>query len=263
MDGEFLPKPPGPMRRDCYPKPSIIGVTKYEALIFLAISGRRANQKMLAFAEDNFVRLQKLLEGKVDQTNMLSLQAFRDMYGINDMMKKDRRALGKAMVILVSDLVNNIATHSYCVKAAANGVPCWRYVMEQFQPAQTRLFNPLFPVFGATHCTDLIYLFEFNFFQQIWIPRAADRKVMYMFQTYFTNFIKYGDPNISSSDEKGGFDQNLIKWDPVSTENASRQMFFRGEPFVGDNPDAKKLDRLLGMLGYFSENLGYDITNIQ
>ncbi|CAD5235227.1 unnamed protein product [Bursaphelenchus xylophilus] len=256
MDGEFLPKPPGPLRREAPPMPTIIGVTKYESLIFLFLAKQRVNQKTLRYCEETFESMAKALKGKMDDSDIMTLQTFRDMYGINDMMKKDKKALGLAIVKISSDVVNNAATHSYCIKAASSSAPCWRYVLEQFQPAQTRIFNPFFPFNGATHCTDLIYLFDFNFFQNFWIKTPADRKMQHIFPTYFTNFVKYGDPNICTSD-KSSNTTDLVYWEPITAEKPERQMFLRAEPFMGDNPDRKRLDRLCVMWNYFCENLGY------
>lgn len=56
------------------------------------------SQKLLAKFEGKLLEICKSLEGKIDDHNLLKEGTFRDLYGINDITLKNKKALGRALV---------------------------------------------------------------------------------------------------------------------------------------------------------------------
>lgn len=104
---------------------------------------------------------------------------------------------------------------------------------------------------GATHGTELAYLFDVNILFQPWMKTKNDRIVTEQICWYFTNFIKFGNPN--------GYEKcvDRLHWEPITTDNPHRQFVFRTEPVVRDDPDRQRLERLAPTFNYFTETMDF------
>jgi para-nitrobenzyl esterase len=80
---------------------------------------------------------------------------------------------------------------------------------------------------GASHFAELWYVFD-HLDQEHWNWSAQDRKVAELMASYWTNFVKTGDPN----------GQGLLRWPTFDTGNALH--FFSGG-YVGEVPGTDKL----------------------
>lgn len=96
---------------------------------------------------------------------------------------------------MTSDMVNNMALENYCRKEEKNGSIIYRYIFEHFNPKASIALNPMFPFCGATHCTELIYLFNVNIFVVPFRRNRNDYKVIELTTKLWTNFAKFGNPN--------------------------------------------------------------------
>lgn len=81
----------------------------------------------------------------------MTLEAYKNMYGINDMMLKDRSKARRTMVQMISDFASNAALHNHCLKSLERKGKCYRYVFEHYNRMITSYLNMYFPYVAATH----------------------------------------------------------------------------------------------------------------
>lgn len=78
------------------------------------------------------------------------------------------------------------------------------------------------------------------------LKTKADKRVMHITTTLWTNFAKYGNPNSTEFD---------FEWDPVSQENPSRYLVIDEKCELKEKPDVCHLDKLLPVLDAFYATL--------
>jgi len=123
----------------------------------------------------------------------------------------------------MSDLINNLALENYCREMTRHGSTVYRYSFEHFNPATSRPLNFLLPFVASTHCTELAYVFDVNFFVAPWRRTKRDREVASLTTRLWTDFAKSGDPN-GTSGEMAGTD----RWEPVEEQRLRKHLAIRG-----------------------------------
>jgi carboxylesterase type B len=176
------------------------------------------------------------------------LPAFRDLYGITDLMRKDRKQVAYTCVTIMGDIINNVALHNYCSKMTANGSTVYRYVFMHTNPANTGALSMLLPFQGATHTTELMYLFDVNMFITPWRRTKADRQVLNTTTRLWTNFAKYGNPNGDPIMAQREFDFN---WEPVTSNEPERHLLVQNLPVLKERLDNKRIERLGPLFEHF------------
>ncbi|KAI1723263.1 carboxylesterase family domain-containing protein [Ditylenchus destructor] len=268
IDGEILPKSISELRKEAPPIRAMAGVTKHEGLLFLALGFQRTNTKFLTYCEQ---RASELLEkskerGNVNEviqmplTDTITMATFRDLYGLTDLMRKDKKAVQYACVTIMSDLINNLSLQNYCDKMSQyTKSTVYRYIFEHFNPSSSRALNPLLPFIGATHCTELIYIFDINVFVTPWRRNSADRRVLDLTTRMWTNFAKFGDPNGRKCDNNNNEIPNVndknarnmdFCWEPVSEDSLERHLVINEKPRMCENLESKRIERLAPSLEY-------------
>lgn len=94
---------------------------------------------------------------------------------------------------------------------ARKGEDCYLYSFDYCNESYG-LAGLLFPFKAATHCSEIPYLFGRGIIANF-SPNQHDLQMIEIFSTYFTNFVKYGNPN--------GLDGEQT-WKPLHKSNTSR-----------------------------------------
>ncbi|KAI6189827.1 Carboxylic ester hydrolase [Aphelenchoides bicaudatus] len=249
IDGELFPKSIAQLRAEAVPKPSIVGVTMHEGLLFLALGRKSANNKFLRFCE-NKVELLLQSHPSTESSDVLTLAAYRELYGINDDLIKNKKLTQRACVDIMSDLINGVGLHRYCVQSAETGT-CYRYMFDQFNPSITRAFNLLLPFTGATHGCEIPFIFNVNIFTTPFFKTKADRRVSNLMTQTFANFCKYGNPN-GNDPSKPQFNFN---WKPVSKSHPDQHLVFTDNVEFKEEPEKNYHAKLMPVLDDLYETL--------
>uniref|UniRef100_A0A0N4ZQI4 Carboxylic ester hydrolase n=1 Tax=Parastrongyloides trichosuri TaxID=131310 RepID=A0A0N4ZQI4_PARTI len=110
VDGDFIPKTINVLRKEVPPKPCIVGVCKYEGLLFVGLYKWKINEKLKKMIINNLIyffskRNITLKEEEVEELgNLKSIEC----------NKKQRKMFKKRIVSLFGDIVNNVAVKRYC-----------------------------------------------------------------------------------------------------------------------------------------------------
>jgi hypothetical protein len=84
------------------------------------------------------------------------------------------------------------------------------------------------------------------------LKTKADKRVMDVTTRLWTNFVKYGDPNIDlqNPNDKFNFD-----WKPVNKENPAQHLTILTESVFKEKLDVDYVDKLLPVLDAFYSTL--------
>ncbi|KAI6190370.1 hypothetical protein M3Y97_00110500 [Aphelenchoides bicaudatus] len=231
LDGELFPASIKELIDKASIRNEIVGATAHEGLIFLALLGVRVNRRVICeLIESSYKQIQ--FWANVRGTEMpMTIEAFKNIYGINDIMLNDKKKLKRTAVQMISDFVTNMALHAHCVKSLErNGTRCYRYLFEHYNRMITSAFNAYFPFVSSTHGTELPYLFNANIYISPWYKTKADLQVQDIITRMFANFAKSGDPNGDPTTKEFNF-----KWEPVSFEKPEAHLVIRAEPFMRES----------------------------
>ncbi|CEF62043.1 Carboxylesterase, type B domain-containing protein [Strongyloides ratti] len=108
VDGEFLPKPINELRKEVSPKCCIIGVCKYEGLLFMGLYKWKINEKLKNKLINNVIEFFEKSNIKLTNDEALELG------NLKNVSTKNKKAYKKKIVTLFGDIVNNIAMRRYC-----------------------------------------------------------------------------------------------------------------------------------------------------
>ncbi|VDK47467.1 unnamed protein product [Anisakis simplex] len=214
IDGDFLPRPIDELRNEAPLKKCMIGTCKYEGLIFASLSSSQFNlrgiEKLLSLT---------IPEDKFSNWRELRNEAIQLYLGKKGTSSNDKHLMSKAFVNLFSDLFVNNGTYEYAKQMTERGHEVFLYSFEYFNPKSFGILSLRFPFKGATHCTELTYLFG----KSIIFPfklNENDRSITDLMTKLWTNFAKYGNPN--GSEKCDNFTD--FSWEPVNRECADRYL---------------------------------------
>ncbi|KAI6188826.1 Carboxylic ester hydrolase [Aphelenchoides besseyi] len=186
-DGDFFPKPLDELRKEAPPKPTVTGICEFEGLLFTALKPPRGS-----FREE--VRRQIMNEFRKRRIHENAREKLAlDLY-LNGINREDRNSYLAACLCLISEMAIVNGVWEMAQSAAQKEAPVYLYSFDYCNPYGFGLAGFLFPFKGATHCSELPYLFgrgiiaNFN-------PTPTDLQMCDVFSTLFTNFVKYGNPN--------------------------------------------------------------------
>ncbi|KAI6228933.1 Carboxylic ester hydrolase [Aphelenchoides fujianensis] len=253
LDGELLPRPLKQLRTECKPKRTMCGVTKYEGLLFLALARKRADCKLMDFCEGRVAEiLESMTETTPDGKNPLTIAAFRELYGINESLRKSKKATQLAVVNLLGDVINNAALELHVRRNVEAGGTCFRYSFDYCNPTLTAALNLAMPFVGPTHGCELAYVFDINPFVTPTIKKKADKQVLDLMTAMLTNFVKYGDPNGDPAAASSDFD---FRWAPATAANPARFLSVRPQPEMRDEAENTRAVQLLPLLDAVSSKI--------
>uniref|UniRef100_F1L8X1 Esterase n=2 Tax=Ascaris TaxID=6251 RepID=F1L8X1_ASCSU len=239
IDGDLLPAPIRQLREDAHPKPTIIGVTENEGLLFTAI-GRMACDKNEV--ERSIRRLSMRLEGSgIDIYSIVKV-----VYGYDEQKTYSRRDIKKIFVMMIDDVVSNYACATCTSLLVKKHVPVYMFSFEHFNPCSYGVINCLMPFSAPTHATELNYLFDANVFVMPYFKTSDDRRVSNVMTRLWTSFVKYGDPNKSTdpTDEALNF-----VWEAVSEDEEERHLRISKRTGMRTQFKQGRLKMLRGIIG--------------
>uniref|UniRef100_A0A8R1TMV0 Carboxylesterase type B domain-containing protein n=1 Tax=Onchocerca volvulus TaxID=6282 RepID=A0A8R1TMV0_ONCVO len=162
IDGDFLPKSIEELRTEAPIKNCMVGTCKYESLLFAAISSTPLT----------LPGFDKILNAYISPKKYVKYEELR---------KK-----------LSSNLFVTNGTAKYAEKMMALGHKVYLYSFDHFNPKSYGILSFILPFKGATHCTDLNYIFGLNIFLSPFKYNKSDEYVKIVASKLWTNFAKFG-----------------------------------------------------------------------
>ncbi|CAD5231367.1 unnamed protein product [Bursaphelenchus xylophilus] len=220
-DDELLPRPVCELRKETKPKDSISGLCAHEGLLFLLLSRRFPNRKLLELFESNVIKMLERHNHLLPESQKIYPADFKALYGVDEDMKRDKKKVQDACLAMMDDFINNTPVYNYSKNMVDQGGKCYLYLFEHYNPALFHGFNLFMPFTAATHCTELAYLFDVNILLKPWKRSKEDIKVRNLITTMWTNFAKYGNPNSVRFD---------FNWAPATKESLGKHLVIKEKP---------------------------------
>ncbi|WKY14686.1 hypothetical protein Q1695_000315 [Nippostrongylus brasiliensis] len=209
---DFLPKSIDELRKEAPKKNVLIGTCQHEGLLFATLSPSHFNLK----------GIDKLLSVVITPENHANFEDLRrqarDLYTA-DINLDSKEEVARAYVKLYSDIFVNNGTYSYVTKMTALANRVYLYSFEYFNPRSFGILSFRMPFKGATHCTELTYLFGVSLLFRFPFSES-DMRMIDLMTRMWTNFAKYGNPN-------GPYEDSTIfefKWDPATPDNCGSHL---------------------------------------
>lgn len=210
--GDFLPKNIEELRKEAPKKNALIGTCQHEGLLFATLSPSHISLKSV----------DKLLSVIITPENHANFEELRrqarDIY-LSGVDLDNKEEVARAYIKLYSDLFVNNGTYNYVTKMSSSLNRVYLYSFEFYNPRSFGILSFRMPFQGATHYTELTYLFGVSLL--FGFPFSdADNRMIDVMTRMWTNFAKYGNPN-------GPYDDSTVfdfKWDFVTPQDYSRYL---------------------------------------
>uniref|UniRef100_A0A0N4ZS02 COesterase domain-containing protein n=1 Tax=Parastrongyloides trichosuri TaxID=131310 RepID=A0A0N4ZS02_PARTI len=234
VDGEILPKTPYELRAEIEPKPTLMGICKYEGLLFVAFTK----------VKDPHVLYNKLIQGQKRRFKKrgihLEEEDISKILGYDKNEKDKQKCMKKVVKILgflglelpildylisrqnlnrkLEKEILKQSNKSMLIKESHAQAPIYLFRFDHYNPKNFVGIKRFFPFIGATHCTELNYFIGVNHLVVPYFRNSDDIIVTNFFTRSITNFAKYGDPN-----EKQTESTETIIWDPVDLYQKNKE----------------------------------------
>lgn len=219
VDGEILPKEISQLRAEAPPMESIAGVGRQESLLFMALGAIRGNGKDMNKVVHELARRTQLNVPEVEEV-------IRRVYGDLNELHRDRRAMRDAYVTCTSDLFANYGCYQYLQHSQQHNRATYGYRFDYTSRNMWGWLAAMIPYLDGTHSSDIIYLFDCNYFTAPLPMNKTDRAVSKMTSTSFMEFVKSGNPNASDLP---------FNWQPISKDKEMHLLSFSEKPaMIGD-----------------------------
>ncbi|VDM97528.1 unnamed protein product, partial [Onchocerca ochengi] len=186
IDNDLIPCPITELRKQSPTKPSLVGLTEDEGLIFVAIGRLACDMKNIEMAIH-------IVEDKIKGNEIDAQRLINQIYlNRNNGNVNNRRNIQRAFIDMLGDLTSNYGTLLYVDKLVERGETVYMYSLEHCNPACYGLLNFYLPYRAATHGVDLIYLFGTNIFISPFFKTTTDKEITRFLTQSVANFVKYG-----------------------------------------------------------------------
>ncbi|EPB77658.1 Carboxylesterase [Ancylostoma ceylanicum] len=200
---DFLPKGIDELRAEAPRKKCLVGTCQHEGLLFATLSPSHFNIR----------GLDKLLSVVITPENHVNYEDLRrqarELY-LSDVNLANKVEVARAYVKLYSDLFVNNGTYNYVKKMTELGNRVYLYSFEFFNPQSFGILSIRMPFKGATHCTELTYLFGVSIVFGFQFSEADNKMIDLMTR----------NPN-------GPYEDSTVfdfMWEPTTKENFSRYL---------------------------------------
>ncbi|KAF8385714.1 hypothetical protein PRIPAC_74856 [Pristionchus pacificus] len=203
LDGDLFPESIESLRRKATPKPILTGITKDEGLLMMP--GRKSTSEGLE---------ETLLEATRDCRRKEEMKAELISRFVGD-TKPDGPVYMRAQAGMVADTYFVAGVVELCrktVQLQTNSI--YLYVFEHFNPSVLGKLGEAMAFQGPTHGCEIFYLFKKGLFGNPELSET-EKRVMDIYTTACTNFVKYGNPN-GSNDSGSDLPRH---WKPITIEN--------------------------------------------
>ncbi|CAJ0609031.1 unnamed protein product [Cylicocyclus nassatus] len=227
---DFLPKSIDELRAEAPKKRCLIGTCQHEGLLFATLSPGNFNMK-------GFEKLLSIVITPENHANYEDLRRqARELYlhGVN---LDNKVEVAKAYVKLYSDLFVNNGTYNYVDKMTQLGNRVYLYSFEYFNPQSFGILSVRMPFKGATHCTELTYLFGVSIIFGFHFTEA-DHKMIDLMTRMWTNFAKYGNPN-------GPYEDSTMLdflWEPTTKSDCAKYLRISEKCEMRSNYEEKRAE---------------------
>uniref|UniRef100_A0A1I7TFI4 Carboxylic ester hydrolase n=1 Tax=Caenorhabditis tropicalis TaxID=1561998 RepID=A0A1I7TFI4_9PELO len=219
LDGDFFPEPLDKLRHESSKKPTMIGMTEHEGLLF-------------AFTDPNFTTADEILKKRIaseykedvmENSDSFHQKVFEYYTNYNSENNE------KKLVAYTGDSIFNSGVLLAVESLAQHGNSVYFYVFDYCNPEGFGVLNGILPFKVPTHCTELRYIVGEGVYSKF-DPDEQDLKMMEYMTTVFSNFAKYGNPNHVGSMkwEKYEIGHGERHFHITSTENEMREEFHGG-----------------------------------
>ncbi|VDO25399.1 unnamed protein product [Haemonchus placei] len=214
IDGEILPKAISELRAEAPSMDSIAGVGRQESLLFMALGAVRGTGKDMDRLLHELSRKTKLNIAELEEV-------VARVYGDLKNLRRDRKSMQNAFVTCLSDTFANFGCYRYLEHSQKHDKPTYAYCFDYTSRAMWGWFPIMIPYMTGTHCSDIIYLFDCNYFSSPFTMTKKDRKISKWTSTSFMQFVKTGNPNIPGLP---------FNWEPVSKSDEIRMLNINEKP---------------------------------
>ncbi|KJH52170.1 Carboxylesterase [Dictyocaulus viviparus] len=214
VDGEVLPKSISQLRAEAPPMASITGVGQEESLLFLALRGIRGTQK----------DMEKVVQELSNRTSLNVIEVkdiMRRLYGDISELQNDKKAMQKIYATCISDIFSNYGCFRYLVHSQRHDRPTFGYYFAHTSRNMWGWLAARIPFLAATHGSEIIYLFDCNYFASPLPMTKKDRMISKMISSSFMEFVKTTNPNSPHLPSK---------WEAISKNDEIRLLKFCEKP---------------------------------
>ncbi|VDL69831.1 unnamed protein product [Nippostrongylus brasiliensis] len=214
VDGEILPKDIELLRREAPTMESITGVGRYESLLFMALGAIRGSGKDMNKVVQQVARKTDLNVSEVEEV-------IRRIYGDLDELRRNRRAMQNAYITCTSDMFANFGCYRYLEHSQQHDKATYGYHFDYTSRNMWGWLATMIPFLAGTHSSDIIYLFDCNYFTAPLPMTKKDRQISKMTSSSFMEFVKTGNPNTPNMP---------TSWEPVAKDGEMRLLNITEKP---------------------------------
>ncbi|VDM78887.1 unnamed protein product [Strongylus vulgaris] len=218
IDGEILPKEIPQLRAEAPAMESICGVGKQESLLFCALGAIRGTGKDMDKVVHQLAKKTELNVAEVE--NLIG-----HLYGDLNSLRRDRKAMQDAYVTCTSDIFSNYGCYRYLQHSQQHDKSTYAYYFSYTSKPMWGWLMATSPILTGTHSSDIIYLFDCNYYSSPFPMNKTDKKVSEMTSTAFMEFVKSGNPNKPEAP---------FKWEAVPKNGEMKMLDFCERPTMID-----------------------------
>ncbi|VDM57827.1 unnamed protein product [Angiostrongylus costaricensis] len=228
VDGEILPKPISQLRAEAPPMESISGVGQEESLLFIALGAIRGTEKDMEKVIHELARKTPLKIAEVKEL-------VNRLYGDISELRKDKKAMQKAYATCTSDIFANYGCYRYMMDSRRHDKPTFGYYFGYTSRNMWGWLATRIPFLAGTHSSEIIYLFDCNYFVAPLPMTETDRKISKLTSQCFMEFVKNGNPNAPSLP---------FSWEPISKNGELRLLKFCEQPLMIEKVFDSRMEKL-------------------
>ncbi|KAK6053656.1 hypothetical protein COOONC_08841 [Cooperia oncophora] len=171
--------------------------------------------------------MNKLVQEVARQTQLNAAEVkevISRVYGDFNKLRQDRKAMQDAYVTCTSsDLFANYGCYKYLEYNQQHDKSTYAYRFDYTSRNIWGWLAVMVPYLTGTHCSEIIYLFDCNYFSAPLPMTKKDRKISKMISSSFMQFVKTGSPNASHLP---------FKWEPVTNADEIRSLAISDKPVM-------------------------------
>ncbi|KAK5971662.1 Carboxylic ester hydrolase [Trichostrongylus colubriformis] len=228
IDGEILPKAISELRAEAPSMESITGVGTQESLLFMALGAIRGTGKDMDKLVHELARKTQLHVAEVKEV-------VGKVYGDLDKLRRDRKAMQNAYITCTSDIFANYGCYRYLEHSQKHNKNTYAYRFDYTSRNMWGWLAVMIPYLAGTHSSDIIYLFDCNYFTAPLPMTKTDRKISRLTSSSFMEFVKTGNPNASHLP---------CTWEPVAKNGEMRLLNINEKPAMIDEIFDKRIQRI-------------------
>ncbi|GMT33076.1 hypothetical protein PFISCL1PPCAC_24373, partial [Pristionchus fissidentatus] len=229
IDGEFLPKTIDELRKEAPKKNIMVGTCEHEGLLFAVLAPNSFDEKGIDKLLSIVIPPELNPEWKELREEAKSIY----MEGVDEY---DRQEVARAYVKLYSDIFVCNGTAEYAARMSDLGNKVFLYTFDYYNPRSFGILSIRAPFKGATHCTELTYLFGHSIVFSFKF-NEADHRMIDLMTRMWANFVKFGNPN-GAYEDSSCF---TFQWEPTDSSSL-KHLKISENCEMSDNYECRRAD---------------------